>query len=100
MAIGDLFVEFSGDNASLSIQPAVGVTLMATSFGNNLSAGAGSGAGLRITDGVDSVQFSNGAVASSGQTTTNIKVIGNNTNYFLMNANGAGEHTCITGVEI
>lgn len=100
MAIGDFFVEFSGDNVSLSIQPAVGVVLLATSFGNNLSAGAGGGEGLRITNGVDDVQFSNGANASNGQQTANIKVFANNTNYFMINANGPGQHTSITGVEV
>ena len=101
MAIGDFFTNFSGANSSLSIQPAAGVVLCATSLGNNLSAGAGGGEGIRITDGANDVQFTNGSSSTRpGQTYLNMKIFANNTNYLLVNANGAGQHTSVTGIEV
>jgi hypothetical protein len=99
LAVGDFWTEFSGDNASMSVQPAGTTVLMLTAFANNMSLGSGSGQPPRLTDGVDNTGFASGNNSMEGNT-TNTKIIFDNTNYLTINGNGAGQHTAFTGVEV
>jgi hypothetical protein len=90
MAVNDMFVTRSGDNATLTIQPLGTVVLMATAWGN-----ADTASSLQWTDGVTTTVTTN-----SKQFGTNMKFLADNTTYFHIDASGAGKLTCICGIEV
>jgi len=93
LVVGDVVSAFGLDNSILDFQPAAGVEVVVTSVNTG-----GSGSGVQLyngtTAGIDTSLRADSADLGS------LKFFVNNTNYLRVGANGAGNFTAFTGVQV
>lgn len=91
MAVGDAVIVFSSDNAELIFQPAAGVVVLITSC-------AGATGGFQVFNGTDFARIIGTLDAAPTSNQSNVKVFVDNTNHIRVDAQGAGNHSAISGI--
>lgn len=96
MVVGDVVNQISAVNTILTFQPAVGVEVVITAYGNDAQTFA-----ILLIDGVLSTEFRHiDTNQNQGNSPTLMKIFINNTNHIQIPAVGAGLSSCFTGMQV